>query len=167
MAEEISGRPVSKLASFTTFDDGRPRLDGMMKGRRWDIDHEHREFERDTHREVRRLMKLRCRQKKRALYRATTRAYEAAHKPARRAQRLKRYWKNRPKELAKLKASRTKHQAKRNAEARSYYHAHREACLARNKAWAAKNRPPKGIWNCSVCSKPGHNRRTCRSGANT
>jgi hypothetical protein len=48
MAEEITGRPVDALASFVTWDDGRRRLDGMAKGRRWDIDREQRRWEKDN-----------------------------------------------------------------------------------------------------------------------
>lgn len=59
MAAEISGRPTDKLASFQSFDgDGRRRLDGMSKGRRWDIDREQRAWEKANAAE---LAKYECR----------------------------------------------------------------------------------------------------------
>lgn len=161
IAEEVAGRPVDALASFTTWDDGRRRLDGMAKGRRWDLDREHRAFERDTNREVRRLQKLRARRRKPAVYAAHSVAWDAAHREDRRLAARRRREKYRARVLAILKASRQRHKAKRNAEALAYYHAHRAERLAYNRDWDRRNRPREGKRCCSLCRQPGHNRRSC------
>jgi hypothetical protein len=161
MAEEVAGRPVDALASFVTWDEGRRKLDGMSRGKRWDIDREHRAFEKDTDREVRRLMKLRARHKSPEVYRAWHRRYEAEHK-ARRAQlRKQRYRKNRDKLVAKGRAQYAKHREKRRAESLAYYYAHLEERRAANREWDRKNRPREGKRRCSQCGQPGHNKLTC------
>jgi hypothetical protein len=55
MADEISAHPVGSLASWLVVDDGRPRLDGMARGRRWDIDREQKAWERENRAELLRL----------------------------------------------------------------------------------------------------------------
>lgn len=162
MAEEIAGRPVDALASFTTWDDGRRKLDGMARGRRWDIDREHRVFEKDTEREVRRLMKLRSRRRRPGVYRAAAQRRELRSKGRRRQLRKRRYWRNRATAIARQKITYQKHKAKRQAESLAYYRAHREEALARMRAWDRKSRPRQGKRKCSTCQRPGHNRLTCR-----
>lgn len=160
MAEEVSGHAVDALASFVTWDGGRRKLDGMARGRRWDIDREHRAFERDTQREIRRLQKLRARRRRPEVYRVQRRRYEAEHKARRRELRLKRYRKNRDHVLAILRRSQEKHRERRRAEGRARYWANRERRLAVWREWAKKARPPKGARKCPLCGRPGYNRRT-------
>lgn len=158
MAEEVAGRPVDALASFTTWDDGRRKLDGMAKGRRWDLDREHRAFEKDTLREIRRLMKMRARHRRPEVYRAWHRRYEAANKARRRELRIKRYWKDRDRRLAKQRAQYQKHRDKRKAECLANYYKNRNARATAFRAWYDKQ-PRKGTRTCSVCGEPGHNSR--------
>lgn len=161
MAEQLVERYAHPLASFTSIEDGRPRLAGMRTGRKWDLDREHdhhlREHDRRVHVEIRRLMKLRARRKNPEVYRAWGRRYEAANKDRRREQRIARYWNNRDKLLGKLKASQERHRAKRRAESLAYYYAHRDEQRARMREYNDR-RPKKGTRCCSVCGQRGHNR---------
>lgn len=59
MAEEIGAHQADPLASFTTWDEGRRKLDGMSRGKRWDIDREQREWERDSRADLHRLRRKR------------------------------------------------------------------------------------------------------------
>lgn len=165
MADELLERAAHPLASFTSMEDGRPRLAGMRAGRKWDVDREQdgqvREHDRKMQVEIRRLMKLRARRKKPEAYRIAGRRYEAANKERRRQLRLARYWKNRDRLLARLRASQERHRAKRRAESLAYYYAHRDQQLARMRAYYL-TRPRKGTRRCSVCQQPGHNRVRCR-----
>ena len=161
MADELLERAAHPLASFSTWEQGRRKLDGVRSSRKWDLDRETdrelREHDRKMQVEIRRLMKLRARRKNPEVYRDWNRRYEAANKERRRQQRRARYWKNRPRMLAVLKASREKHRAKRNAECLRNYHAHREERRAKFQAWYDRQ-PRDGKRKCSVCGQPGHNR---------
>ena len=115
MAEEILGRPVSDLASFTSFDgDGRRKLDGMSKGKKWDVlrGGDERKFERATKVEIKRLMKLRCRQRRPEVYLAQSRRREIRDKEKRARQRRARYWKNHDRSVAKQRAYRAEREAR-------------------------------------------------------
>jgi hypothetical protein len=83
MADEILGRPVDAQASFVGFEDGRPVLQGMSRGRLRDFDRPDRETrlaERARATEIKRLEKLRSRRRRPEVYRAQSRRYEAANK---------------------------------------------------------------------------------------
>lgn len=87
MAEEVGGHPVDALASWRVLDDGRPRLDGMAKGRRWDIDREQRAFEKASKAELRRLAKRDEQRRHRDQYLARYKRWAKAN-----ADHLKSYW---------------------------------------------------------------------------
>jgi hypothetical protein len=80
LAEEVGGHPVDALASFQSWEDGRRRLDGMAKGRRWDIDREQRQWERDSRAELRRLAKRDEQRRHRDRYRVRYLRWAAAHR---------------------------------------------------------------------------------------
>lgn len=87
IAEEIAGRPVDALASFVTWDEGRRKLDGMARGRRWDIDREQKAFERDSKRELRLLAKRDEQRRHRDAYLARYKRWAKANQG-----HLKTYW---------------------------------------------------------------------------
>jgi hypothetical protein len=178
MAEEISQRPTDKLASFQTWDDGRRRLDGMSKGRRWDIDREQRDWERKNKAEL-------------AKYEARFRwsKHEKAH-PDRcaaalakwvrenrdhlRAYRAK-YAKDHPeqeRQWGKNKRAKVKADPTRHARSVARYARYREKLKTSDPAkWAAKlkanrerkaqTRVRKHTRHCGACGATGHNRRSC------
>jgi hypothetical protein len=154
MAEELGERAADALASFTTWDgDGRRRLDGMSKGRRWDIDREQRAWERDNRADLRRLYKslwlARWRRAHPELARKVWASWYAAHKdevaPANRARAKRWYHANR--ERAAARDSTPAKVAARRRRANLAYQAER--------GLAIRHRP------CGLCRQPGHNRRTC------
>jgi len=176
MADEICSRPVGALASFVTFDGDRPRLDGMRKGTRWDIDREQREWERANHAE---LAKYECRHRwaqheaknpdrcAKALAKWTREnwarllAYRTAY--AKKHPDREREWarhkaekvKADPVRLAKQHAKYRRYHAKIKADPVRY-----EAKLKADRERALK-RPHKGTRRCGVCGVFGHNRKTC------
>lgn len=187
MAEEISGRPVDALASFTSWDDGRRKLDGMAKGKRWDIDREQRSWERDNAADLARFVARHNWQKwmdakpekaKGAVQRwvlanlAHLRAYRAqwakdhADKEREYDRRQMANTRADPVRLARYLAKQKRHRPRKNSRARERYRENLEEERARNRAkmarWHAKQ-PRDGKRKCSACGKPGHNRRSCSS----
>jgi hypothetical protein len=145
MAEEIAGRPADPLASFTTWDGGRRKLDGMARGRRGDIDREQRAFEKEQA-DLKALETWRRQQRWRKRHRAQWLAiqkayYQAAHDKLIAKARLDNY------------RSYRRHQEERKKKQRAY--------------WAAKRgtppRPhkPYAPYRCSACGQTGHSKRTC------
>jgi hypothetical protein len=139
MADEINARPVGKLASFLAFDgSGRAKLDGMGAGKRWDIDREQREFERDSKAE---LQRLKCRKFKLAhpeYFAAWMRAARARDVEAARAKDRKRYERDKARIQARGRTyaqRRTEDQAAKAAAAkRRWYERNRDLVLAKAKA---------------------------------
>jgi hypothetical protein len=165
MAEELVEREAHPLASFTTVEDGRPRLAGMRAGRGRDVDrevdHVVRAQDRKVQVEIRRLMKLRARRKRPEVYRAQSRRYEAANKERRRQKRLAWYWKNRDKMVAYQRAHRKKHQQKRRADSLRRYYADRANRIEYMRGYYPRRYKPEGKRRCSVCRQPGHNVKRC------
>lgn len=117
MAEEISGRPVGKLASFLTFDDGKPRLDGMQRGKKWDLTHEQRDFDAANKVEFRRLSKRNTNRRHAKKYNETSKAWSKRNR-ARRTKYEKEYWavrKDHLRQLQKAKRARQKANPARHA----------------------------------------------------
>lgn len=143
MAEEILAHDVDVQASFVGFENGRPTLQGMSRGRLRDFDRPDRETriaEQARATEIKRLQKLRSRRRRPEVYRAQSCRYEAANKAKRALQRRARYWATRDRRLALMRASREKHAIKRRAESLAYYHAHRDEQRARQSAWYEANK---------------------------
>jgi hypothetical protein len=173
MAEEIAGRPVDALASFVTWDDGRRKLDGMAKGRRWDIDREQREWDKVNRKELEQLAARRRWERFRRLnpehMAAYRKAWAAAHpeeeKEYDRRQRAR--VKKDPVRLAMYKARQERYREKRNAKLRA--NRADPVWLARERARRRKNAmksytkryKPEGKRKCTLCGKPGHNRVRC------
>jgi hypothetical protein len=135
MAEEISGRPVDAQASFVGFEDGRPVLQGMSRGRLRDFDRPDRETrmaEELRAVEIKRLMKLRSRRRRPEVYRAQWQRYDSEHQEERAVARRRRYW-----------ADAARSRALRRAQ--------------RQKLATKRGRPQK---TCGTCGQTGHNRRS-------
>jgi hypothetical protein len=184
MAEEVAGRPVDALASFTSWDDGRRKLDGMAKGRRWDIDRESRALKRETEKLCDRLRYKRWlaanKDRAKAYWREYWRRPENAARARERQKRKRGAERKSPARWAKRLASFERHKAKKRARAKEryranleasrerarrnaakYYRRHREEILARAKERDRKCRPREGKRRCSACGQPGHNKVTC------
>lgn len=185
IAEEIAGRPVDALASFTTWGEGRRKLDGMAKGRHWDIDREQRQWESDN---AAYLGKFVARHN---WQRFTEANPERISKAARKwvlahwdhllayrnrwakenADREREYDRRQmantradPARLARYQAKQERHKPKKAARAKKRYWADVEASRARNRKNAATyyaKQPREGKRKCTLCRKPGHNRRRC------
>jgi hypothetical protein len=135
MADEILAHPADSQASFVGFENGRPVLQGMSRGRLRDFDRPDRETrmaEELRAVEIKRLMKLRSRRRKPDVYRAQRKRYEFEHKDDRARARRRRYWADAKLARAKLRAHRQKH--------------------------ATQNGLPRKT--CSACGQVGHNRRS-------
>jgi hypothetical protein len=112
MAEEISGRPVGKLASFLRFEDGKAKLDGMHAGKKWDVEgRDQSEWDRANKVELRKLSKRNTNRKNAAAYNETSKAWHKRNR-ARRTKYEREYWTARKDRLAKLqKAKRARQKA--------------------------------------------------------
>jgi hypothetical protein len=186
MAEEVAGRPVDALASFVTWDEGRRKLDGMSRGKRWDIDREQREWERANAADLARFVARRNWQrwmdahpdKAKGAARSWVRehwghllAYRARWAKEN-ADREREYDRRQmaatradPVRLARYQARQDRHKAKKRKRAKERYWANLEASRARNRLHAAAyyaKRPREGKRRCTLCRKPGHNRIRCK-----
>ncbi len=125
IAEEIAGRLVDPLSSFLVWDSGRPRLDGMSRGTRRDIDREQREFDEANRGDFARLMASQRRRRyykrnrDKVLARATR--YHAEHREMERVKALARYRKNRERYLARLHSRRNANRATEQSRRRARY----------------------------------------------
>lgn len=144
MAEELSERAASPLDSFTVWDNGRRKLDGMAKGRRWDIDREQRAFEKANAKQMITLKVRRWRQ-----------LNPAKAKASRKATR-KRMWDRAPEMVRKSRRRRlARHRKKHREYWLALYRKHGSAAYERRRD-PGKPRHPK---TCSACGEVGHNRR--------
>jgi hypothetical protein len=170
MAEEVAGRPVDALASFTTWDEGRRKLDGMSRGKRWDIDREQRQWERDNAADLARFVArhnwqrwmdanpekargavqrwVRANWQYLLAYRARW-AKEHAEQEREYDRRQMANTRKDPVRWARYLAKQERHRAKKNARARERYLAN-YATL-----------PREGKRKCTLCRRPGHNSLTC------
>jgi hypothetical protein len=167
LAEELGARAAHPLASFTTWDgDGRRKLDGMSRGRRWDIDRELREEKRATEKLIGLLRWKRWYAKNKGAFAAYRKRWGQENKEKERAYgRLKHKRRRKdPKRWAVFKARQARHLPKKLARAKERYWADVEASRARNRAASARyylKRKREGTRRCSTCGQPGHNRRRC------
>jgi hypothetical protein len=185
MADEIGAHQADPLASFTTWDEGRRNLDGMSRGKRWDIDREQREWEKANEAE---LAKYAARHRwskfekahpervtaaqrawvkeNRAHLRAYRKRYQEEHAEKERLwrKRQRANQKADPKRWALRQASFDRHKSKKNARAKERYRLDIEASRAKARASSARyyaKRPREGKRRCSVCHQLGHNVRRC------
>jgi hypothetical protein len=188
IAEEVAGRPVDALASFVTWDDGRRKLDGMAKGRRWDIDREQRQWEKDNAADLARFVARRNWQ--RFTQQNPQRVKTAARKWVREhwgrllayrarwakehADREREYDRRQmantradPVRLARYQARQERHKLKKRAKENARYWGNVEASRERsrrNSATYYAKQPREGKRKCSLCRKPGHNVLRCQGG---
>lgn len=185
LAEEIGARTTDPLASFTTWDEGRRKLDGMSRGSRWDIDREQRDWEKANAAE---LAKYVARQNwskfEKAHPERVTAAQRAwakenrAHLAAYRkrwalanvdkerlyGQRKHAARKRDPKRWAVWLARQERHKAKKRERSKLRYRQDLEASRARSREHSAAyyaKQPREGKRKCTRCGRPGHNRRRC------
>jgi hypothetical protein len=185
MADEIGAHQADPLASFQTWDEGRRKLDGMSRGKRWDIDREQREWEKANEAELARYAARhrwsnfekahpeRVTAAQRAWVREN-RAHLAAYRKRwakmnaakERAYARRKHAKRKadPKRWAVFHARMKRHKAKKLARAKVRYRLDIEASRARSRANAARwyaKQPREGKRRCSVCRQPGHNVKRC------
>ena len=185
LAEEIGAHQAEPLASFTIWDEGRRKLDGMSRGKRWDIDREQREWERDNAAE---LAKYEARRNWAKHERTHPEQVDEAHRrwvktnrqhllayrrtwAAANVERERKYGRRKhakrkkdPKRWAVFKARQDRHKPKKNAKASAAYWALSDAeRRARNQEHHQRfyRYKPKGKRRCSVCRQPGHNVKRC------
>ncbi|HKO84461.1 MAG TPA: hypothetical protein VJ140_07825 [Actinomycetota bacterium] len=132
MADELVERAADPVASFLSWDgDGRRRLDGMSRGRRWDLDREQRQWERENRAELRRLYKSGWLRRWRASNREKRREYDRSYKErfkkrATAAMLAKRRAKKRARQKRWELKNRERHLASKAASARKRYAANPE-----------------------------------------
>lgn len=175
MAEELDQRRVDVLASFVAWDEGRRKLDGMSRGKRWDIDRESRREKLETEALCKRLSFRRWYHDRGG--QALIAAWCKANRDRRNA--WQRAWRalNPQKTKAYCKVSYARHRTARKAagrvRAKAWYRANKD----RARQYAKKNAAQLRSWHnaryaakrgskvrhrpCGACRKPGHNRRTC------
>jgi hypothetical protein len=185
MAEEIAGRPVDALASFVTWDGGRRKLDGMAKGRRWDIDREQRQWEKDNAADLARFVARhnwhRFEEQNPERVRTAARKWVVEHWDhllayrnrwaKENADREREYDRRQmantradPVRLARYLAKQERHKPKKLARAKRLYWADVEASRERSRRHSAvyyAKQPREGKRKCTLCRNPGHNRRRC------
>jgi hypothetical protein len=185
LAEEIGAHQADPLASFQTWDDGRRKLDGMSRGKRWDIDREQREWEKANEAELAKYAaRWRWRQHEEAhpeRVQAANAAWVKANRAHLRAYRKRWAQEHRERELeycrrkqanrradpsrwALYLARQERHKAKKRAHAYEHYRLDLEASRARKRVNAARwyaKQPREGKRRCSVCRQGGHNRIRC------
>lgn len=169
MADEVAARAADPLASFISWEDGRRKLDGMSRGRRWDIDREQREFEREGEKLFASLRWRRWYAKNADAFAAYRKAWAAANRSKERGYSKRKHARRKkdPKRWAVHLARAERHRAKKSARAKARYQANLEAARARGRAHArnsyARHYKPEGKRKCSLCRLPGHNSRRCHA----
>lgn len=183
IAEETGGRPVSVYARLPSLmDEGKSRLDGMAKGRRWDLEREQRQWEKANAADLARFRARRNWQRfddanpeRMKTWRKKWTASNWSHLLAYRnrwakknAAREREYDRRQmantradPVRLARYQARMDRHKAKKNARAKERYWSDVETSHALNRKYYAR-RPRVGKRKCGLCRQAGHNRRRCK-----
>jgi hypothetical protein len=120
LAEELSERAAPAIASFETWDDGRKKLDGMSRGRKWDLEHESKAEKAEAQRLYQSLRWKRWYAKNKKHAAAYRRKWAAENRDKEReyARRKHRARKKNPKRWATWLARQERHKPKKRIRAR-------------------------------------------------